>query len=102
MAQLPDEDPQEFLMRALNVRQRILINAEDEIAYNPTLIQGIFLRTLETGLREDNIRTKLRLLFQSKSVDDAELMETIKQIVSSEQERRQKFVEISKSRQVKA
>ena len=69
MAQLPDEDPQEFLMGALNVRQRILINAEDEIIYNPTLVKGIFLRTLETGLKEDNIRTKLRPLLQSTSVD---------------------------------
>ena len=62
MAQLPDEDRQEFLMQALNVRQRILISAEDEITYNPTLVQEIFLRTLEAVLREDNIRTKLRLL----------------------------------------
>ena len=41
MAQLPDEDPQEFLMQALKVRQRILISAEDEITYNPTLVQEI-------------------------------------------------------------
>ena len=66
-----------------------------------SLVQGIFLRILETGLREDNIRTELRPLHQSTSVDDAELMETMKQIVSSEQERRQKFVEICKSRPVK-
>ena len=101
MAQLPDENPQEFLMQALNVRQRILINPEDEITYNPVLVQGIFLRTLETGLGEENIRTKMRPLLQSTSVDDAELMETMKQIVSSEQEHQQKFVEISKSRPVK-
>ena len=37
----------------MNVRQRILINAEDEITYNPTLVQGIFLRTLETSLKKD-------------------------------------------------
>ena len=34
MAQLPDENPRQFLMRALNVRQRILINAEDEIIWS--------------------------------------------------------------------
>ena len=78
-----------------------MINAKDEIIYNLTLVQEVFLRTLETGLREDNIRTKLRPLLQSTAVDNAELMETMKQIVSPEQEHQQKFVEISKSCPVK-
>ena len=75
-----------------------MINAEDEITYNPTLVKGIFL---ETGLQKNNIRTKLKPLLQSTSVDDAELMETMKRIVLSKQEHRQKLVEISKSHPVK-
>ena len=80
MAQLPDEDLQEFSMRALNIRQGILTDAEDEITYISAMVQGIFFRTLETGQREDNIITTLRPLFHSTSVDDAELIKTINKL----------------------
>ena len=59
---------------------------------------SVFFWTLGTGLREDKVRAKLSPLLQSSSVDDAEQMETMKQIVPSWQEQRQKFVEGSKAR----
>ena len=41
LAQLPDEDLQSFRTKALNMREYMLINAEDKITYNPTLVKGI-------------------------------------------------------------
>ena len=63
MCQGPKESPETFLLRALDLRQKILFasqEADTSLKYDPGLVQGMFLRTIETGLRDDIILMKLR------------------------------------------
>ena len=93
MSQKPDEDPQNFLMRALIIRQSILVNTDDDMGYDSLLVQKMFLKTAESGLREESIRSKLRPHLQNLSIPDEELCERTKLIVSAELDRKQKFGE---------
>ena len=93
MSRKPDEDPQNFLMRALTIQQSILVNPDDDMGYDPLLVQKMFLKTVESGLREESIRSKLRPHLQNPSIPDEELCEQMKLIVSAELDRKQKFGE---------
>ena len=93
MSQKPDEDAQNFLMHALTIRQSILVNADDDMGYDPLLLQKMFLKTVESGLREESIRSKMRLHLQNPAISDEELCEQMKIIVSAELDRKQKFGE---------
>ena len=62
LAQASNEDSQSFLFRALELRQRVIFTskeADSKIKYNPKMIQNLFLHSLETGLRDEAIRSKL-------------------------------------------
>ena len=63
MTQEPGEDANKFFIRALEVRQKVLFASETDegVHYNPTLVQGLFLQTLEVGLVQEAIRTKIAL-----------------------------------------
>ena len=53
MCQGPKESPLSFLFRALDMHQKILFanqKAGSGLSYNPELVQGMFLRNLETLL----------------------------------------------------
>jgi hypothetical protein len=65
IAQQPNEDSQAFLMRALTIRQKILFASKEsgsEITYDSSLVHSLFLHALETGLKDETIRAKLRPL----------------------------------------
>ena len=67
------ESPQDFLVRALNLKQQIIFasNATDgSIKYDPSLVQALFLHVLETGLKNGAVRAKLRPLLEVASVTD--------------------------------
>ena len=93
MSQKPDEDPQNFLMCALIIWQSILVNTDDDMGYDPLLVQKMFLKMVESGLREESIRSKLRPHLQNPSIPDEELCEQMKLIVSAVLDRKQKFGE---------
>ena len=55
--QLPSESAQEFVVRLMSLRQRILyISKEDNCGYSEALVQDRFLHAILVGLRNDNIR----------------------------------------------
>lgn len=57
------ETPQAFLMRALDLRQKIISasqEGEDSLKYDAAHIKQLFCRTVETGLQDEGIRNKLR------------------------------------------
>ncbi len=90
LTQAPNEDAQAFLFRALELRQRVIFTckeAESKIKYDPTLIQNLFLHSIETGLRDESIRSKLRPSLQNQSIPDEELIGEMNVIFSEEQER---------------
>lgn len=60
LVQEPQESPQNFLIRALYTRQKILFASQEvdtELKYDPKLVQGMFLHAVDTGFMEDSIRS---------------------------------------------
>ena len=63
------EDPTEFLLRLLSLKQKIQLVSKEvgsEIIYDSKLIDSMFKRTLYTGLREDSFRRELQPLLERK------------------------------------
>lgn len=92
--QQQNEDPQSFLMRALTIRQKIVFaskEADSGITYDSSSVQSLFLHALETGLKEETIRAKIRPALAKKNVTDEELIEAMFLAVSAETERSNKF-----------
>jgi hypothetical protein len=82
------ETPQEFLMRALDLRTKILFSStqdqsEDTLVYENDHIQKLFLRTVETGLQDENVR--------NPTISDEELILQVNNAVSTENERVRKL-----------
>ena len=89
-----NETPLNFLMRALKLRQHILASSQEagsKIRYDEGLVQSVFLNSLETGLIDDSIRSRLRPLLQSKQVTDEQLIREMNLAMSSENERANKI-----------
>ena len=99
------ERPEIFLLRALDLRQKILFatqEADTNLKYDPSLIQGLFLRTIETGLRDDNILMKLRPILQNALISDEELFHQVSSISSAETERQARLGKTAKGFQASA
>ena len=105
MCQGPKESPETFLLRALDLRQKILFasqEADTNLKYDPDLVQGMFLRTIETGLRDDNILMKLRPILQNTLISDEELIHQVSSISSAETERQARLGKTAKGFQASA
>ena len=90
ICQGPKESPDAFLLRALDLRQKVLFASREATAslkYDPELVQGMFLRSVETGLRDDNILTKFRQVLHVKHISDEDLIQQMGNISSAEAER---------------
>ena len=90
ICQGPKESPDAFLLRALDLRQKVLFaskEADASLKYDPELVQGMFLRSVETGLRDDNILTKFRQVLHVKEISDEDLIQQMGNISSAEAER---------------
>ena len=53
-----------------------MFSQEDKssLKYDPRLIQSLFLRTVETGLRDESIRIKLRTFLRDENINDEKLL----------------------------
>ena len=77
MCQSPKEMPQDFLIRALDLRQQVLFASQAEggtVKYDPSLVHPLFLHAIETGLQDEAVRNKLRPFLQKAEVTDEESM----------------------------
>ncbi len=87
------ETPQNFLMRVLDLRQKILFasqEAESGLKYDPALVQSMFLHTVLTGLQSDSIKVDMQpLLLDTKTTDEA-LLEKLNIACANEAERQKK------------
>ena len=102
IVQTPYESPQSFLIRALDLRQKVLFASKEagvKLVYDESLVQGLFLHSLETGLQQEAVRTKLRPFLQDTDISDEKLIEHMNLIVSTETERLKKFVSAGQSKQ---
>ena len=90
LTQNPKESPQEFLLRSLDIRQKVLFASKETDSapkYSPELVQSMFLHSLTTGFQSDNIRQEMRPILGGKDVKDETLIGQLNQIVLRENER---------------
>lgn len=92
--QSPQEDGSSFLMRALDLRQKIIFaskEADVAIKYNEELVQSQFLHTIDMGLLNDGVRMRIQPLLKKDKVSDEELIREMNISVSQEAERKSKL-----------
>ena len=95
------ETPQAFLMRALDLRQKILFasqEGENSLKYDAVHIQQLFRRTVETGLQDESIRIKLRPYLANPLIKDEDIIHQLNVAVSSEEERGRKLKNQTKAK----
>ncbi|XP_063049996.1 uncharacterized protein LOC134444699, partial [Engraulis encrasicolus] len=88
------ESPQNFLFRAIELKERLMAAAFDssaDVQYSPDLIQRKFLRSLSTGLLSDNIKLQLKCYMDDQSVTDEMLIEKMNDAAAVDLEREQKM-----------
>ena len=98
-AQDAKETSSEFLMRSMDLRNKILFASQessDELKYSPDLVHKLFARTVQTGLRDIVIRQEMKQ-FLSEDKSDAELLDELNKIVRRENENKQKVGKASVS-----
>lgn len=92
-AQSSKETPQSFLVRCLDLRQKILFasqEAESSLKYDPNLVQSMFLHTVLTGLQNDSIRSDLQPYLMTIDVSDEILFDKVNVACANETERQNK------------
>ena len=100
------ESPLTFLMRALKLRQHILLASQEsgsKIRYDQSLVQSVFLNAVETGLADDAIRNRIHPFLQMSNVADELLIREINTATTTESERSTKLgtrKRVAKSSQV--
>ena len=89
MVQNANEEPQNFLLHALNLREKVIFASKAEnakIKYEPAQCQLMFLHAVETGLISNTLRTRMRTHLQRPDVTDAELINELNVAVTEESE----------------
>ena len=94
ISQDPKESAQNFLFRAIELREKLTWKSGDEEEgeqFSTDLIQRKFLRSLETGLICDAVKYQLKPYLGNPRVTDETLIERINEAASLEQERQNKL-----------
>ena len=94
LAQENKESGQSFLVRALDLRQKVIFASKEAgsgLRYDENLVQNMFLHALHTGLQSEAIRNELRPLLENTSATDEELFEKMNQAAGRENERQEKL-----------
>ena len=91
MKQEREETASQFLMRALETREKIVFAArgdEEGEQYSKEIVQSLFLKTLESGI-EEGISSRIRPML-TKTVNDVELIQEVAMAESVHKMRMQK------------
>ena len=81
LCQKPDEKATEFILRALEQRQRVTAASQLEgNLYSQKLIHETFTRTLKTGLRDASVRNHIKQFLKGQPTADEELLMEVNQI----------------------
>ena len=92
--QHPNETAQQFLLRALDLRNKVGFASKEsdcEVHYDEPLIQNIFMKSFETGLRDDILAANLRPILRSSPLTDEDLMRHVNELASHQAERQNKL-----------
>ena len=94
MCQQPKESAQQFLLRLLDSRNKVLFASQEEgsqFEYGQKLVQNMFIKSLETSLRDEALVTNLRPTLQGTEVSDASLMRIVNDLASKQAEQKLKM-----------
>lgn len=89
-AQGQNETPLEFLIRVLDLRQKILFASErtqSSLKYNKELVQSQCFQSIMTGLINDNVRAEMRMYLQDENSSDELLLQKMQIAQYNESER---------------
>lgn len=89
-AQGTNETPLEFLIRVLDLRQKILFASErtqSSLKYNKELVQSQCFQSIMTGLSNDNVRAEMRIYLQDQNSSDELLLMKMQTAQYNESER---------------
>jgi hypothetical protein len=92
--QQPKETAQQFLLRALDLRNKVGFaskESECEVQYDEPLIQKTFMKPFETGPRDDILAANLRPILRTSGLTDEELMKHVNELASHQAERQNKL-----------
>ena len=92
--QQPKESAQQFLLRLLNFRNKVIFaSQEEELQFENSLklVQNTFLKSLEMGLRDKGLVTNLRPHLCLAEVSNEELMKVVNELASKQAERKMKM-----------
>ena len=87
----------DFVLRLMNLRQKILfVSNEESGGYEYRFVQKRFLHAVLTGLRNENIRSELRSVLKDESTSDEALMSRVTDAVVEEAEHAEKLSSASR------
>ena len=88
------ETAQQFLLRLLDARNRVLFASKEErveAEYSTQLVEKSFLKAFESGLRDENLVTNLRPFLRTSGISDDELMKNVNELATKQHERKMKI-----------
>ncbi|KAK6475935.1 hypothetical protein HHUSO_G23929 [Huso huso] len=105
--QYDHETPQQFLYRMIGLKQKIIFasrQADTDIRYDNTTVQGVFLHTIYQGLgtKHNDIRRDLKPLLSDVAVSDEALLRHVIKITSEESERQRRLGQVSRNKMAHA
>ena len=73
------EGPSDFLIRSIDLRNKILSGSEDasELKYSPELVQGLFSQSVQTGLTDLSVRQEFGPYNEAKEPEDDNLIQAL-------------------------
>lgn len=89
LVQSPNEEPQHFLLRALNLREKVIFASKAGNAkakYEAAQCQSMFLHTVATELISYTLRTRMHTHLKLPNVTDSELINELNIAVTEESE----------------
>ena len=104
LSQLPGEDPRSFLLRGMNIRQKLNLQGSQEdpynLTYNPEHVQMLFLKSLKTAFQSERITNFMKPHLENLSISDENLILHLNEAISEEEERQAKLAFQKKSKTV--
>ena len=92
--QTGSESALEFVIRLMNLRQKILFvskEVDNRFQYSEMLLQNQFLHSVVTGLRNESVKNEIKPLLSASKLSDEELLESVNKAVSDEKMRQGKL-----------
>ena len=92
MSQLSEESTYQFVIRCLEMRQKVIIASKqpDKITYDLNLVQQLFLRILERGIASPYILSEIKPYLKVGNSDEA-LISAVSRAAAAERDREEKF-----------